>query len=44
MGLTKENIDALVSFVNMPEDDYNELKTASPLVTSTVDQIRKLLA
>ena len=42
MPLSPANIEAVNNFVNMSEEDYNEMKNANPLITSTVDQLRKL--
>ena len=40
-GLTTEEIEAVESLLNMSEETYKMMETASPLVVKTVDLVRK---
>lgn len=40
-GLTSEEIEAIISLMNMPEEEYKIMETASPIVAKTVDLVRK---
>ena len=43
MPLTPANIEAVNAYVNMPESDYKELETASPVIINAVDMLRNIL-